>query len=129
MSAPIVYLVDDDPAVLRSLGRLLQAEGHEVEAYASAEAFLAAWAGQPGVLVLDIVLGGMSGPELVEHLSAVGRSLPTILVSAHAAELSQGDRDAVLAVLEKPVRSEDLIDNVERALSLAGSVDPDAVSG
>jgi FixJ family two-component response regulator len=81
---PSVVVVDDDPSVRRALSRLLQSYGLEVEIYPSAEDFLAA--ADPddvACLVVDVQMDGMSGLELLEHLSAAGDTLPSIVITAH----------------------------------------------
>jgi FixJ family two-component response regulator len=79
-----VAVVDDDEDVCRSFGRLLRAAGLQPIPYDSAESFLADTK-QPqfGCLVLDIQLGGMSGIELAQQLSAAGGRTPIIFVTAH----------------------------------------------
>jgi FixJ family two-component response regulator len=84
-TAPLqVALVDDDPSLCRSLGRLLRAAGIQSTAYCSAEAFLADRQ-QPrfDCLVLDVQLGGMSGIDLGLWLAAEGGAAPIIFVTAH----------------------------------------------
>ena len=64
-----VYLVDDEPALLRALSRLLRAEGFEVTTFGSATAFLAAQGPETsGCLVLDVSMPIMTGQELQQHL-------------------------------------------------------------
>ena len=61
----LIHIVDDDAALRRSLEFLLDSVGWRTQAHASAEAFLAAYQpGEPGCLVLDIRMPGMSGLEL-----------------------------------------------------------------
>jgi FixJ family two-component response regulator len=85
INAPVqVAIVDDDPSLCRSLGRLLRAAGMQSVAYGSAEAFLAD-SGQPpfDCLVLDVQLGGISGLELGHWLAAEGGAPPIIYVTAY----------------------------------------------
>lgn len=79
-----VALVDDDPSLCRSLGRLLRAAGMQAITYGSAEAFLADTK-QPrfDCLVLDVRLGGMSGIDLGLWLAAEGKCAPIIYVTAY----------------------------------------------
>jgi len=79
-----VAVVDDDESVCRSLSRLLRAAHFQPIAYLSAEAFLAD-AKHPkfDCLVLDIQLGGISGLELSQRLSAVKDSTPVVFITAH----------------------------------------------
>ena len=79
-----VALVDDDENICRSFGRLLRAAGLQPITYDSAESFLADTKHpQFGCLVLDIQLGGMSGIELAQRLSAAGGPTPIIFITAH----------------------------------------------
>ena len=79
-----VAVVDDDENICRSFGRLLRAAGLQPITYDSAETFLADTKHpQFGCLVLDIQLGGMSGIELAQRLSAAGGRTPIIFVTAH----------------------------------------------
>jgi FixJ family two-component response regulator len=107
-----VFVVDDDAAVAASLGRLLALEGWPVEVHLSAEAFLGAHEEAPeGVLVLDVCMPGISGPELQSRLRAQGASLPTIFISAvdDPRVRDEALRDGGRAWLPKPVDAERLI--------------------
>jgi FixJ family two-component response regulator len=87
-SAPsgTVHLVDDDRSVLRSLVRLLRAEGIEAVAWDGPDAFLAGHGAlaRPACAVLDLRMPGMDGIELQEELAARGVTFPIIFLSAHA---------------------------------------------
>jgi len=80
--APMVFVVDDEPSVRRSVTRLLAAAGYAVEAFASAKEFLAReqYAG-PCCLVLDVRMPGLSGLELQETLAATGRRMSIVFVT------------------------------------------------
>jgi FixJ family two-component response regulator len=79
-----VAVVDDDESVCRSFGRLLRIAGFQPVTYGSAEAFLEdTRRPQFDCLVLDVQLGGMSGLELSQRLSAVKDSTPVIFITAH----------------------------------------------
>jgi FixJ family two-component response regulator len=78
----VVYLVDDDTALLRALGRLLEVEGFAVEAYESAEAFLVAQdPDQPGCAVADLRLPKMDGMALQQALLLAGAERTIVLMS------------------------------------------------
>jgi FixJ family two-component response regulator len=85
IAAPVqVAVVDDDPSLRRSLGRLLRAAGMQPVTYSSAEAFLADTDQPPfDCLVLDVQLGGISGLELGDWLAAEGGAPPIIYVTAY----------------------------------------------
>ena len=84
---PLVSVVDDSESVRESLPDLLQQVGFAVQAFSSAEAFLASEAAsQTNCLILDVGLPGMSGPDLQEELIRRGSGIPIVFVTA------QGDK-------------------------------------
>lgn len=84
MSPALVYVVDDDPAVREGLSSLVRSLGHEVRAFASADAFLAHdRPASPACLVLDVHMPGLSGLELQERLASAGAALPIIFITGH----------------------------------------------
>ena len=116
---PVVFVVDDDNGVRTSIRVLLRSVGIESKPFSSAQEFLAAYTpNQPGCMVLDIRMPGMSGMELHEVLIERGVVLPIIFVTGHgdvpmAVEaMQQGAFD----FLQKPFRDQELIDRVQRAL-------------
>jgi FixJ family two-component response regulator len=114
-----IFVVDDDEAVGRALttaGKLL---GHPVRAFTSAQAFLAAYdPEQPGCLVLDIRMPGMTGLELQRALADAGTPIPIVMVSGHADVRIAVEAMTLGAVtlLEKPFRLDELLAHVRRAL-------------
>lgn len=116
---PIVFVVDDDESVRSSLRFLLKSMSLDSQAFASAGEFLAAYdPAQPGCLVLDVRMPGMSGLELLQQLNLRGAVIPVIFITGHgdipmAVEAMQhGAHD----FLEKPFRDQDLIDRIRQAL-------------
>lgn len=119
---PTVYIVDDDDAVRRGLTALLAAKGFAVEAFASADAFLAI--GPPyagGCVLIDIRLPKMSGLELQREMKRRGMALPVIIITGHGdvpvavAALKAGAVD----FLEKPFDSESILGAIDEALRVA----------
>jgi two-component system response regulator FixJ len=121
-AGPTIFIIDDDEAVRDSLGTLLEAHGWTVEAYGSAEAFLAGFdPRRAGCLLVDVRMPGMDGLALQEHLAARRIDLPVIVVTGHA--------DVPLAVramkagavdfIEKPYSVEAIVNAVHRALDRA----------
>jgi FixJ family two-component response regulator len=98
------FIVDDEPAVRNSLGRLLRAIGIPSTGFASAEAFLSSYAGEPGCLIADIRMPGMSGIDLLEELQRRGTRLPAIVITGHTDEASLKRLQTLdpVGVLEKP---------------------------
>lgn len=119
MSAGTVHVVDDDGAIRDALAWLLGSRGLVTRTWPSAEAFLAGHdPGQPGCLVLDIRMEGMSGIELFDALLSAGSPLPVIFLTGHGdvplavAALKKGAFDFV----EKPFNDNQLVDLVIEAL-------------
>ena len=116
---PTIFVVDDDDAVRSSLKLLLKSVGLSATAVASAKDFLATYdQSQPGCLVLDVRMPGMSGLELQEQLNLRGAMLPVIFITGHgdipmAVEAMQ---HGAFDFLQKPFRDQDFIDRVQRAL-------------
>lgn len=116
-----VHIVDDEPAVRRSLARLLQSAGFGTAHYQSGSAFLAAArAGlSTGCLLLDVRMPGMDGLEVQSRLNELRSSLPVIVMTGH------GDvQTAVRAMkggaadfIEKPVIADVLFRAIEEAQS------------
>jgi len=78
-----VYLVDDDPGVLKALSRLLRAEGHDVKPYSSPQVFLEEHdVAVPGCVVLDVSMPGLDGLEIQRVLTtASGYHRPVVFVT------------------------------------------------
>jgi two-component system, LuxR family, response regulator FixJ len=119
-STPTVFIVDDDEAVRSALRLLMKSVGHAAVCFESAQEFLARYqAHQPGCLVLDVRMPGMSGLELQQELNRRGAIIPVIFVSGHgdipmAVEaMHAGARE----FLQKPFKDQDLLDSVAKALA------------
>ena len=118
---PTVFVVDDDPDVLRSLTALIKVLFPRVEAYSSAAEFLAAYQpGEPGCLVLDVAMPRMSGLELHRKLIEDKAELPVVFVTGHGnVQMAVGAMQAgAVDFLEKPFREQELWDSIRRALEL-----------
>jgi FixJ family two-component response regulator len=118
--APIVFIVDDDDAVRNSLRLLLKSVGLAATALPTAQEFLSKYdPQQPGCLILDVRMPGMSGMELQQQLNVRGAIIPVIFITGHgdipmAVEaMQQGAFD----FLQKPFRDQDLIERIQRALA------------
>lgn len=118
---PIVVVVDDDPSVLRSLKRLLEAAGFRVWTFDRPSALLATDLPSSHVcIVADIGLPEMTGIEMCEMLADSGRRLPALLITGRtAAEVRPLlDRCGPVTVLFKPFDEKPLLDAIARALAL-----------
>jgi RNA polymerase sigma factor (sigma-70 family) len=118
---PIVFVVDDDPAMRDSLRWLLESVGLQVQTYATAAEFLAGRdPSTPGCLVLDVRMPGMSGLDLQEELRRRHTDLPTIVVTGHA-EVPMAVRAVkagAIDFIEKPFSDQLLLDRVRQALEI-----------
>lgn len=115
----IVYVVDDDPSMRRSLESLLRSVGHEVHLFASAPEFMQARRKDaPGCLVLDVRLPGMSGLAFQQELSKAGVALPIIFVTGHGdvPMTVRAMKAGAAEFLTKPFDDQVLIDAVHAAL-------------
>ncbi len=115
-----VYIVDDDAAVRDSLCLLLKSLGLAALPYGSAAEFLAGYdPEQPGCVVLDVRMPGMSGLELQHELNRRGTIIPVIFVTGHGdvPMAVEAMRHGAFEFLQKPFREQDLIDCVQRAIA------------
>lgn len=119
---PIVYVVDDDQAMVESLTWIIESIGLKVKTFTRAEDFFSEYdAKQHGCLLLDIRMPGMSGPELQLKLNAEGNpTLPIIFISGH------GDVPLAVRVMKagaidfmtKPFNDQILLENINKALRI-----------
>jgi FixJ family two-component response regulator len=117
---PTVYVVDDDQAVCNSLRLLLKSVGLATQTMSSATEFLAAYPPcQPGCLVLDVRMPGMTGLELQQELNLRGATIPVIFVTGHGDVPMAVDamQHGAFDFLQKPFRDQELIDRIQRALA------------
>jgi two-component system response regulator FixJ len=118
-SVPTVIVIDDDEAVRGSLKLLLRSVKLPVAVYASAQEFLPTYAiDQPGCLVVDVRMPGMSGLELQQQLNLRGAMIPVIFITGHG-DISmavEAMRQGAFDFLPKPFRDQELLDRVQRAL-------------
>lgn len=117
---PVIFVVDDDPSVLRSMERLLSAAGYAVEAFASPRVFLErAPADRPGCVIVDLRMPDMSGLDLQEALLRRDFALPVIFLTGHGDVRNsvQAMKAGAIDFLSKPCEDTDLLDAVSRALA------------
>jgi FixJ family two-component response regulator len=114
-----VSVVDDDESVRESLPDLLREFGFDVQAFATAEEFLASeWLDSTHCLLLDIAMPGMSGPALQQELARQRRSIPIVFITGNTQESLRPQLIAAGAVecLFKPFSDTALLDAVTMAL-------------
>lgn len=115
----LIYIVDDDAGLRRSLAYLLDSVGWKREAFDSSEAFLAGWQPQrPACLLLDVRMPGTSGLELQRRLRRDGHQLPIVFMTGHGdiPMAVEAMRAGAVDFIEKPFRDQALLDALERAL-------------
>ncbi|MRG98076.1 response regulator transcription factor [Polyangium spumosum] len=114
-----VFVVDDDPSVLRGLERLLRSAGYVVEAYASPRGFLEHAQDRPGCVVVDLRMPEISGLDLQEELARRGFPLPLVFLTGHGDVPSsvRAMKAGAIDFLSKPCDDTDLLAAVERALA------------
>ena len=119
--APVVFVVDDDPAMRDSLRWLIESTGLNVETFGDAQTFLARIRPElPGCLVLDVRMPGMSGLDLQAELVRRGIGLPTIVVTGHA-EVPMAVRAVkagAIDFIEKPFSDQLLLDRVRQGIEM-----------
>jgi FixJ family two-component response regulator len=116
-----VFLIDDDPGVLKALTRLLQTAGYKTKAFSSPEAFLDEHdPSAPGCAVLDLTMPGLDGLEVQQKLVSEATGRPIVFLTGHGTvpvsvrAMKAGAVDFLL----KPVKRVDLLEAVERAAAL-----------
>jgi FixJ family two-component response regulator len=121
-SRNVVFVVDDDAAMLQSIGRLLRQFGYASLLFPSADAFESHHDFEGAICVLlDINLGNASGIELRLRLQAAGNSVPVIYMTGNDSSVvrAAAHQSGCLAYLTKPFSARSLIEPLERA-SVAG---------
>jgi RNA polymerase sigma factor (sigma-70 family) len=124
-AAPIVFVVDDDPAMRESMRWLIESIGLTVQTHATAREFLDRYDPESvGCLVLDVRMPGLSGLDLQDELAARGCVLPIIMITGYA-EVPMAVRAmkaGAIDFIEKPFSDQDLLDRVRYAIDLSQQV-------
>jgi FixJ family two-component response regulator len=116
-----IHVVDDDDSFRAAIERRLKLAGYEVATYPSAQQLLdrPPDENEPGCILLDVRIPGLSGPELQGRLNELGSTLPIVFLTGHAdtpttvRTIKAGAED----FLTKPVESEQLLGAIERAMA------------
>jgi FixJ family two-component response regulator len=119
-TSELICIVDDDPSVLRALGRLIRSFGFEVELLASGRECLDGPSiNRAACLILDVSMPGMDGFEVLALLRASGRSIPTVFISAHDDDVYRTKARSVggVAFLGKPCDADLLRSAIDQALA------------
>ena len=114
----LVFIMDDDEAILQSTAWLIESIGLKVQTFISADEFLEKYNNESGCIVMDVRMPGMSGLEAQEELKERGINLPLIFITGHGdvpmtvRALKRGAFDFI----EKPFNDQLLLDAVQRGL-------------
>jgi FixJ family two-component response regulator len=116
--SPLIAIVDDDPAVLKALSRLLRSRAFRVHTYGSGPEFLASLPnGLPECLIVDLQMPAMSGLQLQQHLVRDAIHIPTIMITAHPeAGLQKQENTGLVAFLRKPLQDSSLLGAIDKAI-------------
>lgn len=116
----IVYIVDDDPAVRKSLSWLMESVGLHVQTFSSGQEFLAAYDSRKcGVVVLDVRMPGMGGLELQERLRERGCRMPMIVMTAYGdvPMAVRAMKSGAVYFFEKPFNNQMLLEQIQQSLA------------
>ena len=116
-ASPWIAIVDDDPAVLKALSRLLRTRSYRARTYGSGQELLAALPDElPDCLIVDLQMPEMNGLELQQHLVSSGVTIPTILISAKGDVALGGHESGLVASLRKPLQEQALFEAIGKAV-------------
>lgn len=122
----LVYIVDDDGSVRRSISLFLRTRGYAVESYSSGVPFLeAAGSLRPGCVLLDVRMPEIDGIAVLEQMRAAGVDFPVVVMTAH------GDVSTAVAAMrkgahnfiEKPFEQDTIVQALDEVFALAEQAD------
>ncbi|WP_027993003.1 response regulator [Sinorhizobium meliloti] len=119
---PLVSVIDDDESLRESLPDLLKAFGLSVDAFSSAEDFLASDSiDKTKCLILDVSMPRMTGPQLQRELASRGNSIPIVFITAHTEDAIRQRliQEGAVECLLKPFSAAALQEAVRSALSVS----------
>ncbi|MEH6471866.1 MAG: response regulator [Halopseudomonas sp.] len=116
-----VFVVDDDDAFRDSLSWLLESTPFQIHTFPSGEAFLEGYNGDPGCLLLDIRMPGMSGLALQQELIRRDIKIPTLILTGHGdiPVAVSAIKNGALDFIEKPFDDQVLLEHIDKAMQLA----------
>ena len=118
----LVSVIDDDESVRESLPDLLREFGYAVQAFSSAEEFLASdYVGQTRCLILDVAMPGMSGPDLQRDLTLRRYDIPIVFITAQGDETVRSHllKQGAVECLSKPFSDAALLTALNAAFQTA----------
>lgn len=119
--SPTVFIIDDDAGIRASIQGLLKTEGLRSEGFRTPQEFLNNCdLDNPGCLILDVRLQGMSGLDFQRKLTEMGLQIPIVFITAHGdiPMTVRALKSGAVQFLTKPFRDQDLLDAVHEALDL-----------
>lgn len=119
METATVFVIDDDPGVLRAVGRLLRSNDYQVQLYETATEFLLSLdSGIPGCVLVDLAMPELGGLEVQERLQALGDSHPVVFLSGQGSigASVRAMKAGAVDFIEKPCEEAHLLATVRRAL-------------
>ena len=121
----IVFIVDDNQDILTILTKLLESVGMEVTSFDDGQAFLDAYTGQRGCVLLDLRLPSISGIKVQETLKQRGYSIPVVFISGHGdiPFAVKAIQNGAVDFITKPFVNQDLIEVVQLALRNDKAID------
>ena len=117
---PIVFIVDDDEVVRNTIGQLIESVHLKAKRFASGQNFLDSYdPAQPGCLVLDVRMPGMSGIQLQSKLREKDIHIPIIFITGHGdvPMAVRAVKNGAVDFIEKPFRNQALLDQIQEALA------------
>jgi FixJ family two-component response regulator len=117
----LISIVDDDESMREAVKGLMKSWGYTAEAFASAEQFLSSREVlHTSCLIVDVMMPGMTGIELHRHLVASGKTIPTILITAHPDDSMRvrALADGIIGYLSKPFREDELMACIHSSLAV-----------
>jgi FixJ family two-component response regulator/signal transduction histidine kinase len=128
---PVVFLVNDDDILRKTLRTVLEANGYAVQVYCSCEEFFDSYSlEQQACLIVDAHMPGISGLELVERLRTEGDELPIIMISSNSriSTVVNAMKVGICDFIEKPFRRQDVLTSVAKALVMCKKTESSRVS-
>ena len=116
-----VFVVDDDADLRESVGWLLESAGLRVKSYSTAQEFLTHYKPEePGCLLLDVRMPGLSGLDLQEELRRRGVPPPIIIMTGHARVpmAVRALKDGAIDFIQKPFSDQSLLERIRQAIDL-----------
>ena len=111
---PCVHVVDDERSVRNAIARLLRVAGYVVVVYESGQQLLDRLPEirQPGCILIDMLMPGVNGLAVQEHLAKIGSTLPILFMTGSDKAAQSGPKEFLL----KPFSKEELLNAIERVL-------------